>query len=792
MFVSPVVRVFIFLSFLFLGLSSFAQNVVNGIVMDEQRNPVGNVTVILGDSTKGVVTNNEGHFSIEVKSNASTIKFLHVSYYPRELQLVNLDSDTTIQVSLTKSTQVLSQVDVIGVLERDREQAGITTLEPKSAEVMPSAFNDFSKVLASLPGVISNNELSTSYSVRGGNFDENLVYVNDIPIYRPQLVSAGRQEGLSFVNTQLVEDITFSAGGWQPKYGDKLSSSLNVTYQEPEELDASASIGLLGGSLHVGNSLKNKRLNYIVGVRHKRSEYLLNSLETKGQYFPRFTDVQTYLNYDISKPSNQNKTKLGVLFSYARNRYIVIPETQETEFGTFNQAMRFYVGFIGNEYLQYDTYQGGIKLSHEFNSKMLSDLVVSVVHSREREFRDIEGGYRLCDVDNRPGSSTFNECVTIRGIGSNYQHSRNNLTIKMLNLESRNEIELNDKNTLEFGLGFGINLINDQLDEYTFRDSSDYVIQLENRYAENALVYRSYTAYVQSTSQLSAEFWASYGARMYVTDRDNQVLISPRIQLAYEPTSSRQDIIFRAAFGSYQQPAFYREMRDFEGNLDRQVQAQRSYHSIIGMDRNMIIRSRGFKLTTEAYYKYYPNIIPYDVDNVRIRYYPGRNAKGYATGIDMRLSGEFIPGTVSWFSLGILSTKEDVEGDNQEYIRRPSDQRVNVGVFFQDHLPNDPSWRVNLSMLFGSGLPFGPPGDVESRNSFNGDLYRRVDIGFVKEFNLGENKNTDLLIGLDILNLLGARNTISYTWIEDVIGNQFAIPNSLTARFLNLKLTLKY
>ncbi|MDH5367142.1 MAG: TonB-dependent receptor [Cyclobacteriaceae bacterium] len=768
-----------------------AQSKVTGIVTDNRQVPIADVSVIIKNTEKGAVTNFKGEFELDVNNNNVILLFHHISYHPFEIEIKLSEFEKSLSIVLEKRSQMLNSVDITGVLEKNREQAGVTTLEPKSIEVLPSPFNDFTKVLSTLPGVVSNNELSSTYSVRGGNFDENLVYVNDIPVYRPQLVSAGRQEGLSFINSKLVSNISFSAGGWQSKYGDKLSSSLNVEYKQPNELSGSVTASLLGADVHFENSSENDRINYIFGVRHKRSEYLLNSLETKGEYRPRFTDVQSYINFNLGSKTNISKTKLGLLFGYSRNRYQVIPQGKETEFGTFNQSMRLYVALIGNEYLQYDTYQGGIKFSHVWNSKVTSHLIVSGVNSAEKEYRDVEGAYRLCDVDNRPGSNSFNECVVTRGIGSNYQHSRNKLDLKILNIESRNEIKLNDNNQLEFGVGYGLQLVDDALEEYTFRDSTDFIIDLNNLNEQNVIRFESMTAYVQNTTNFSSKLWLTEGVRFYYTDRNEKLLISPRIQIGFEPDGIKKDVVLRAGVGVYQQPAFYREMRDMSGQLHQQIDAQISIHYILGIDQNMLLWDRGFKLTAEGYYKDYINIVPYDVDNVRIRYYADTKATGYATGLDVRFSGEFIPGTVSWFSLGVLSTKENVKGDNKAMIRRPSDQRLNLGVYFQDQLPNDPSWRVNLSFLVGTGLPFGPPGEANNRNIYNGDIYRRVDVGFIKELYFGNNNKNSLLISAEVLNMLGTDNTISYTWVEDVIGQEYAVPNSLSARFLNLKFTVK-
>lgn len=768
------------------------QFTVEGSIVDEDNKPITDVSVYVENTASGTVSDKLGNYSLRVNVPNLIISFKHLAYHSETKKVVLVqDAPHVLDVILRRKTEYLESVEVTGISEQFRVQAGITVLVPKAAELLPGPFNDFSKILATLPGVTSNNELSSTYSVRGGNFDENLIYVNDIPIYRPQLITSGRQEGLGFVNTSLVDNITFSAGGWQAQYGDKMSSSLNIDYKEPDEFAASATLGLLGGDAHIENSGLDGRLNYIVGVRHKSSQYLLNSLETKGEYLPRFTDVQSYVNYNLGPKDDLSRTKLGVLMGYARNRYQVRPESKETEFGSFTQSFRLFIAFDGQEQMQYDTYQGGLKLTHEVNSQFTTNLIVSGVKSIEREYRDLEGAYRLCDLDNDTRSNSFNECVVTRGIGSNYQYSRNNLTTEMIHLESKNQVELNMNNTLEFGVGYDLQLFDDVLDEYEFRDSSDYIINLVTIQQEQKLENNLVTGYLQNTTRLSANSTLNVGMRVAYTDRNNQVLLSPRVQYSFRPIGWSRDVVFKAAVGVYQQPAFYRELRHIDGSLLPKTEAQKSIHYIVGMDQNMKLWGRNFKFTSELYYKSMSRIIPYDVDNVRIRYYAATEGKAYAAGIDMRFSGEFIPGTVSWFSLGILSTKEDVVSDNQGFIRRPSDQQINLGIFFQDYLPSNPSWRVNLSLLVGSGLPFGPPGDINSRNTYTGDLYRRVDVGFTKEIELGSKDNgRTILLSAEILNMLGALNSISYTWIEDVVGQTFAVPNSLSARFLNLKVKI--
>ncbi|MBL6448830.1 carboxypeptidase-like regulatory domain-containing protein [Fulvivirga sp. 29W222] len=762
---------------------------VNGIVKDGEGKPLMGVNIQKEGSSSGVFTDKSGGFKIGIEANEPAILlFTHVGYTP-EKRTVTVKEGEVLQlhVILVETTEVLTGVQIEG--ERDnRDEVSITKIKPKSLESLPTAFGDFNKILSTLPGVVSNNELSSTYSVRGGSFDENLIYVNDIPVYRPFLISNGQQEGLSFVNSNLVESVEFSAGGWQPKYGDKLSSALNVDYKKPSAFGASLTLGLLGGMAHAEGASKSKKFTYVAGVRHKSAQYLLNTLETQGEYLPKFTDLQAYVSYKLD-----DKTSIGVLTSYARNRYFVQPQSRETEFGTFDRSFRLFVGFAGREILEYDTYQGGLKLTRKLSDRFKSELIASGVYALEREYTDVEGAYRLCDVDKNLGSDTFNECVYVRGIGSNYDYGRNNLEANIINLENRNVYSVDSKNTVEFGLGYSYQNIDDQLNEYTFRDSVDFVIDIESLQADNETSSQQYTGFVQHTSDLTKRVTTTYGVRLNYWTLNNQLLVSPRGQVSYR-TDWVRDVVFKAAVGVYQQPAFYRELRGPDGVLNKDLKAQKSIHFIGGMDYNFKWWGRDFKFISELYYKRLRDVVAYDIDNVKVRYYANNNAKAYATGLDLRVSGEFIEGTESWFSLGLLNAREDVEGDGRGYIRRPTDQRLNVAVFFQDHLPNNPTFRVSLNLFFGSGLPFGPPQNFEKRNVFNGDTYRRLDIGFSKLFYLNRQKYDEerlLTLSAEILNVLAVSNAISYTWVTDVSNNQFAVPNTLSARFLNVKLSIK-
>lgn len=791
-----------FFLFLFISIISFAQQtdqIARGKVLNAKQVPISNVNVLIEGTNSGTTTDQHGEFDLKINNInlGKTLIFRHIQYVEKSIALSSIDFDKDrFVVTLKDSLRVLDQVNVTETrLDQINEKASTYNLSPINAIFVPAPFQDISSLLITLPGVSSNNEFSTGYTVRGGNFDENLVYVNNIPVYRPQIITSGQQEGLSFINTDLVRSIEFSSGGWEAKYGDGLASTLNIEYKKPRKFAGSLSAGLLGGSMHLEGSSKNDKLTYLVGARHKSSAYLLNTLETKGEYKPRFTDIQTYINYDISKKEQKGKTEIGMLFSYAQNRYLVQPTSRETTFGTFNNQLRLFVAFDGQEKLTYDTWQGGIRLSHRFSKQWRSHLIISGTYSREREYYDIESGYLLCNVDTDPGSSGFNECLVNIGIGTNYYSGRNLLNATLLNIESRNEVIINNRNTMEFGIGYANHNFDDILNEYEFIDSADYVTITDAVNSSSKINYSRIQAYWQNTSDISYNQSITYGFRMLFQDFNSELLISPRVQYSLKPARFKQTYL-RASVGLYQQAPFYREYRDRAGEINQNLKAQSSLHSIVGLDVNFSKWGRPFKFITEVYYKYLWNVNPYDIENVRIRYYADNIAKAFSTGVDFRLSGEFIPGDESWFSLGIMSTKEDLETDDRGYIPRPSDQRVNVAIFFQDHIPNAPSFKVHLRVLYSTGLPFSPPVNPDHRNSFRGSEYQRIDIGFSKMIKFGIKKEDSFLKSLwlsaEILNLTGHQNTISYYWVNDVNNNYYAVPNSLSQRFFNVRMNLNF
>ena len=653
---------FAFLS-LILSLSTYSQSsgIIRGLISDENGDAIPGVNVILkSDNRIGTISNIDGEFEIGLPSGPDVLVFSHIQYTTREVE-INVQTGRTqnLAVRLIDENTRLDQVDVVGEVERDPLDPA-AKIDTRAAANLPSASGDFSKVLVTLPGVAANNELSSGYNVRGGNFDENLVYVNDIPVYRPFLSNAGRQEGLSFVNSDLVKDISFYAGGWESKYGDKLSSSLNILYKEPDSYNGSLNFGLLGGSVYIGNRVSD-RVKYLFGARHSDTRYLLGTLETKGQYLPSYTDAQAFFTFDLSKKGQQvNRTKLNWLMSYGRNRYLTLPESQTTDFGSVSETLRIQTAFEGRELLNYDTYQTGLNLSHKWSNRFLSRLIASGVSTTEREFYNVEGAYRICDVDNNPGSNSFNDCVVTRGIGTNFNYGRNTLDAIVLNLELRNELLLSEWILLEWGAGVNQNKIEDELNEYAYLDSAGFTINpsdpnsnvLRSVFNELDLTTKTYTGYLQSTlfSKDSAHA-VNVGTRINHMDYTGETLVSPRLIYRHRPNWERETS-FRVSIGKYNQTPFYREFRDLDGNIRDNVKAQQSTHFILGMERLFEWWGRPFLFTTEGYYKKLENVIPYDIDNVRLRYFAENNADAFAYGFDFRLNGEFIRGSQSWFSLG--------------------------------------------------------------------------------------------------------------------------------------------
>ncbi|CAA9196750.1 hypothetical protein FLACOL7796_01322 [Flavobacterium collinsii] len=809
--------------FLFLCMTSisFAQKAhVKGIILDSQKQPVAGVNI----SSSGNVSQSDsnGFYDIIVPSGKKTsLIFTHVSLKMMSLTVHLISNEIFVFNPLMSSSE--EQMGEVFVSSKNKKRVqGITNVDVATIKKIPGANAGIENILKTLPGVNSNNELSTQYAVRGGNYDENLVYVNEVEVYRPFLIRSGQQEGLSFTNTDLVQNVDFSAGGFQAKFGDKLSSVLDITYRKPTQFGASLEASLLGGSMSVDAVSKNKKWSAVTGVRYRNNSLLVNSQDTQTNYTPTFADIQTNVNYDISA-----KWQVSFLGNISQNKYLYQPLTRETKFGTIDQPMALAVYYEGKERDRYNTYFGALKTTYKVSPSLTLKFIGSLFHTVEQEHFDILAQYRLGTIENE---DVTNVDFT-RGIGSQLSHARNDLDALIANAEIKGFKEWKNDSQLEFGLKYTRESIRDRITEWEMIDSAGFSInppiaflpknnQPYTPYTGPLLPYQDvratnfntinrFSGYAQWNKKAeigSSQVWYHLGARFQswnvsgaAVEGKNQTVFSPRAQFALKPDWD-MDMVFRLSGGLYHQPPFYREVRDLNGVVNPNVKAQESVHIVLGNDYNFKIWNRPFKWVTELYYKSLSDVNVYSIDNVRIRYVANNNAKAYAQGVDFRLNGEFVPGTESWISFGYLKTEENYE--NKGYIARPTDQRLKFAMLFQDYMPSIPSVKLYLNLVYNTGLPGGAPAysDPYLYQSRLND-YRRADVGFAKVFVDGSTKVAkakwlknfkELSVGVEIFNLFNNQNAITNTWVRDVYSkNQYAIPNYMTSRVFNVKLNAR-
>lgn len=813
--------IFVFL-FLCISCISFAQNAhVKGVILDNQKRPVVDVNI----SSSGNTTQSDanGFFEIDVPSNKKTsLIFTHISLKMMSLTVSLKPNEIFIFNPVMSNSE--EQMGEVFVSSRNKKRVqGITTIDAATIKKIPGANAGIENILKTLPGVNSNNELSTQYAVRGGNYDENLVYVNEVEVYRPFLIRSGQQEGLSFTNTDLVQNVDFSAGGFQAKFGDKLSSVLDITYRKPTQFGASLEASLLGGSMSVDAVSKNKKWSAVTGVRYRNNSLLVNSQDTETNYTPTFADIQTNINYDISQ-----KWQISFLGNISENKYLYQPLTRETKFGTIDQPMALAVYYEGQERDKYDTYFGALKTTYKVSPTLTLKLIGSLFHTTEQEHFDILAQYRLGNVGEEQDASQVD---FTRGIGSQLSHARNDLDALIANAEIKGFKEWLNDSQLEFGLKYTRESIRDRVVEWEAIDSAGFsvnppivilpknnepyhpytgpLLPYQDVRATNYNTINRFSGYAQYNKKAeigSNQVWYNLGARFQswnvsgaAVDGKNQIVFSPRAQFALKPDWD-MDMVFRLSGGLYYQPPFYRELRDLDGVVNPDVKAQQSVQIVLGNDYNFKMWNRPFKWVTELYYKSLSDVNVYSIDNVRIRYVANNNAKAYAQGLDFRLNGEFVPGTESWISFGYLKTEENYEGKG--YIARPTDQRLKFAMLFQDYMPNIPSVKLYLNLVYNTGLPGGAPAYSDPylyQNRLND--YRRVDIGFAKVFVDSSTKVAkanwlknfkELSVGLEIFNLFNNQNAITNTWVRDVYSkNQYAIPNYMTSRVFNIKLNAR-
>ena len=814
-----------------------------GIVKDAAGKPLPGVNVAVFGKSGGMATPGDGKYSISVPSDtAIVVRFTSIGFNSESINLTLTNGESRLlDVKMTISSTPLPEIEV---KDKRRDNLTMVPIDPKTISVLPNTTGSFEAVLKTFAGVVSNNELSSQYSVRGGNFDENLVYVNDIEVFRPILVRSGQQEGLSFINPDLVSAVSFSAGGFDAVYGDKLSSVLDVKYKSPTKFGGSAYASLLGGGLHLEGVNKSKNIKYLFGARQKSSKYLFNSLETKGEYKPSFSDVQGLFTLNLNK-----KNDLTFLGNYSSNKYEIIPANRQTEFGTINQALRLTMYFEGKEVDQYSSGTGALSFTHRYSDSSWVKAIGSYYKSVESENFDILGQYYIDELEKDLGSDNFGETAFNLGVGSFLEHARNNLDASIYNFDLKAYKE-RKRGTWQFGLQTRLENISDKLSEWEYIDSAGYALPNPpdnigqpsdpNQILEFQEVIKSdttlnntrFAAYAMYSFNFGSkdQYALNSGLRASYRSLSDELLWSPRLSLSFKP-DWKKNFLFKLATGVYYQPPFYREMRDFEGNLNTDLKSQRSMHFVAGMEYTFLAWGRELKFVSEIYYKKLDNMVPYKVENLRLRYFANNNSSGYATGADFRINGEFVPGIESWASLSLLKTIEDISNDfyytyynsdGQEIvpgftfnntpvdsvksepgkIARPTDQRVTFSVFFQDYLPKNPSYRMSLTLVYGTGLPFGPPGSDRYKDVLRYPSYRRVDIGFsktiieedeVKNFRFKlANKLNYFSIGLEVFNLLQVNNTVSYLWVTDVTDRTYAVPNYLSARTLNIRLNARF
>jgi hypothetical protein len=789
--------------FLLISQLLFAQEaVVFGLLKDEKQGVIEGVSIEY--MQYGAISKLDGTYSLVVPANKEVeLVFSHLGYV-NQVHRITLKEGEQKELNLVFKAEVtvISEVELIDDAKREQN---ITTIDKKNLEVITGPTGGVEGLISTLAGVTTKNELSSQYSVRGGNFDENLVYVNGFEIYRPFLVRSGEQEGLSFVNSDMVENISFSSGGFQAKFGDKLSSVLDIEYKDPKEWKSHLTLSFLGVNATVEGVSKSKRWSHVTSYRQKTNQFLLNSLDTKSNYRPRFNDFQSLNIYHFTP-----QIKLSVLAHYSSNAYHSIPESRQSDFGTIDKPLRLNVYFDGQEQDAYNSGMGAARFDYQVHDSLKMSLSASIFQTIEQEFYDVEAQYFLGALDNSLGSDNFGEVVANRGVGGFLRHARNELFAQVYNTQYRGKWYRNNS-SLEWGLKYQHELIDDQLKEWQMIDSSGFSMpqgvdslleMFEYVQAENEISSSRVSGYVQQSGHVSIDSTSlSYnaGVRAQYWSMNGELFVSPRLGISYQPNWVK-DVLFRLAIGSYNQSPFYRELRDQEGELYTNLKSQKSRHFVLSTDYNFKSWNRPFKFVGEVYYKSLKDIIPYEMDNLRIRYLPNLTAVGYTAGVDLRVNGEFVPGVESWASLSLMNSQEDIEGDGYGYIPRPTDQRFNFSLFFQDYFPKNPSYKMNLKLHYSSGLPIGAVNSERHEQTIRIPAYRRVDIGFSKVLKDGKNGSKwkyfehfeSIWVSAEVFNLLGIRNTISYLWVTDVVQNQYAVPNYLTSRLLNLKVQAKF
>lgn len=791
--------------------------------MNADKQPLANVNIATG--TMGTTSDANGFYSLDITADMeNTIVFSHVGHKNAVLENLVLTTNETFEFNPLLKTDIV-QIDGVTVSANGEKKAGtILNISPQDIRNIPGANAGVENILRLLPGVSSNNELSTQYAVRGGNFDENLVYVNEIEVYRPFLIRSAQQEGLSFVNSDLVQDVKFSAGGFQAKYGDKMASVLDITYKTPSQFSLRADLSFLGANASVETVSKNKKLSNVSGLRYRNNSLLVNSQQTQSNFNPVFTDIQSYTTYRFS-----NKFHLNFLGNIGINDYTNEPLNRQTNFGTLENPQALIVYYEGREENRYTTALGALKGNYFLSQDTTLKLISSIYHTTEEEYSDVIASYELGEVDSNLGSDTMGGVLTSRGIGSQFNRTRNDLDALIFNLEHKGTHTMNSS-ILEWGAKYTHEDIRDQLRESEFIDSAGFSIRpptpefINDQPAEpfngpivpyngiNALNFvktNRFSGYVQMGTQstlnastlyynlgIRSQHWTVSGTRV---EKVSQTVLSPRAQVAIKP-DWKKDMLFRLSTGLYHQPPFYRELRDSSGTIRPTVKAQKAFHLVAGNEYSFLLWERPFTLISEAYYKKLDHVNPYTLEDVRIRYSATNDTKAYVYGAEVRMNGAFVPGTESWVSLGFLKTEEN--RNERGYISRPTDQRFKLGILFQDYIPTIPDLKMYMNLVYQTGVPGGSTSYADPY-IFQNRLrdYKRADLGISYIFASRDKQYPsthwlhsfkEFSFGFELFNLFNNQNSITNTWVRDADSkNEFAVPNYLTSRVLNLRLRMR-
>ena len=786
------------------ALAATAQTfTLQGKVTDEQGNPVELATVSCLKQGKVALTSLKGEYSMTLESQDSVVvRFSMVGYKSKERVLRNPKGKQTLQIQLFEDNTQLNEVTVT---EKARQTTQTEQLEVKDIKLAPSATgNAVEEMIQGQAGVSTHSELSSQYNVRGGSFDENFVYINNVEVYRPFLVRSGQQEGLSIINPDMVERVGFSTGGYEAKYGDKMSSALDIQYKRPKKLEGAASVSMLGASAYVG--VANKKVAWSNGLRYKTNRYLLGSMETKGEYNPNFLDYQTYLTWQPNK-----RWSVEVFGDVSVNHYNFRPKDRETKFGTMEDVKSFRVYFDGYEKDIFRTYFGTVNITRHLTDHTRMSLIASAFNTNEQEKYDIQGQYWL----------TQTETSENLGVGTYMEHARNYLkaNVESFKLMVQHRIKRHD---IQAAFTYKMEHIKEHSREYEMRDSAGYSVphtgqdlyMIYSLNARNELKANRVELYAQDTYKWNTGgsedegddtrrtfFTLNYGVRFSHWNFNRESIFSPRVSLAIVPAYNN-DVTFRFATGLYYQAPFFKELRDTTtrdgvtyATLNQKVKSQRSIHFIIGYDHRFKMMERPFKFTAEAYYKLLGNLVPYTVSNVKVVYDASQQCSGHAMGLDLKLYGEFVPGADSWLTFSLMNTRLKINGQS---IPLPTDQRYGVNLFFTDFFPGSTRWKMALKVVFADGLPFGAPHRSLSDTPYRMPAYKRVDIGM--SYRLLDNHDRhnkkmpfrNIWLGVDGLNLFGINNVNSYYWITDVSNQQYAVPNYLTGRQINGKVTFEF